>query len=95
MLVARDDYLSRWGSNQTICHWIWVYSKGMKLDEFEDLDVFLVEKFKEKPDHSRAKAMVSDGQHVWNSGMFIWQVDTVMDEFERQMPELFMKITAN
>jgi mannose-1-phosphate guanylyltransferase len=28
-------------------------------------------------------------EHSWNSGMFIWQVSAILEEFERQMPTLF------
>ena len=66
--------------------------KGVKIGEFQDLSAFQVKKFKEKPDQQGAHAMVSDHQHVWNSGMFIWQVRTILDELERQMPDLFMKL---
>lgn len=63
--------------------------KGDPLGKFEGLEVFQVQKFKEKPQEAQARAMIADGDHVWNSGMFIWRVDAVMDEIARQMPELF------
>jgi len=66
--------------------------KGDPLGTYEDLLAFAVKRFKEKPDKETAESLVSDGQHVWNSGMFVWQVDTIMAEFERQMPELFEKL---
>ena len=66
---------------------------GEKIDTFEGLDAFLVQKFKEKPDQENAERMVSDGEHYWNSGMFIWQVKTVMSEIAQQMPELFEMIS--
>ncbi|MEA3326626.1 MAG: sugar phosphate nucleotidyltransferase [Chloroflexota bacterium] len=62
--------------------------KGDNVGEFHGLNAFHVKKFKEKPDLQRAQAMVSDRQHVWNSGMFIWKVQTILDEFGRQMPDL-------
>jgi mannose-1-phosphate guanylyltransferase len=37
--------------------------------------------------------MLADGEHVWNSGMFIWRVEAVMSEIERQMPDLFDKVS--
>jgi len=66
--------------------------KGARLGTYEGLEVFGVEKFKEKPQETLAQAMVADGQHVWNSGMFIWQVETVMQEIDRQMPEFSTKL---
>jgi mannose-1-phosphate guanylyltransferase len=46
-------------------------------------------RFKEKPDESQAKAMLESGDHAWNSGMFIWKVERILEEFARQMPELY------
>lgn len=67
--------------------------KGAPIGAFEGLDVYRVKKFKEKPQEAQAKAMIADGEHVWNSGMFIWRVDTVWGEISRQMPDLSVKLT--
>jgi mannose-1-phosphate guanylyltransferase len=32
--------------------------------------------------------MLASGDHTWNSGMFIWRLDRILDEFARQMPAL-------
>lgn len=66
--------------------------KGHPFGQFNGLDTFNVKKFKEKPQESQAEEMVADGQHVWNSGMFIWRVDAVLAEFKRQMTDLFNKL---
>jgi mannose-1-phosphate guanylyltransferase len=66
--------------------------KGDPVGNFEGLDVFKVKKFKEKPQEAQAKTMIADGQHVWNSGMFIWRLDAVLTEIERQMPDLHAKL---
>jgi len=66
--------------------------KGEYFGEFEGLDVFKVKKFKEKPQEAQARAMIADGEHFWNSGMFIWRVETVWNEIERQMPDLHAKL---
>lgn len=49
---------------------------------------YKVERFKEKPSFEAAKEFLLRGDHDWNSGMFIWRIDKIMAEFERQMPEL-------
>jgi mannose-1-phosphate guanylyltransferase len=53
------------------------------------LRVFRVARFIEKPVLAAAQAMVASGRFSWNSGMFIWRVDRILEEFERQMPALF------
>jgi mannose-1-phosphate guanylyltransferase len=40
--------------------------KGRSLGTFDDLDVFEVKQFKEKPNPALAEKMVADGEHVWN-----------------------------
>lgn len=66
--------------------------KDEKLGSYNGLTAYHVKKFKEKPGPELAEQLVADGQHVWNSGMFIWQVDTVMEEMSRQMPDLHQKL---
>jgi mannose-1-phosphate guanylyltransferase len=50
--------------------------------------VYHVKRFKEKPTESQARKMIAHGDHSWNSGMFIWRVDRILEEFDRQMPDL-------
>lgn len=45
-----------------------------------------VQKFVEKPDLETAKAYLSDGTYLWNSGMFVWKVSTILDCFKAYMP---------
>ena len=45
-------------------------------------------RFIEKPDEVKARSLLAGGDHSWNSGMFVWQVDRILEEFSRQMPEL-------
>lgn len=65
---------------------------GEWIGEYGGIEVFLVERFKEKPDEKQAQAMVADGQHYWNSGMFVWRVDVIMRAFKQQMPDLWRSI---
>lgn len=91
--VAREDFLVTLGITPTYAATGYGYiQKGDKLGKFGGLLSFQVQKFKEKPDEELAKLLVQDGEHVWNSGMFIWKVETVMAEFDRQMPELSEKL---
>jgi mannose-1-phosphate guanylyltransferase len=63
--------------------------RGDPVGVFNDRQIYKVKKFKEKPSQSQAEAMIVDGQHDWNSGMFIWRVDRILAEIERQMPDLY------
>ncbi|MDF1513842.1 MAG: mannose-1-phosphate guanylyltransferase [Anaerolineae bacterium] len=52
-------------------------------------DFFKVVKFTEKPDLDLAREFLRVGTYLWNSGMFIWRVDTILNEVRRNMPELY------
>ncbi len=61
---------------------------GEHLHTSEDLPVHRALKFKEKPDEAHARAFLADGRHAWNSGMFVWRVDAILEEIALQMPAL-------
>ncbi|MGC9325502.1 MAG: mannose-1-phosphate guanylyltransferase [Desulfomonilia bacterium] len=47
-----------------------------------------VVKFHEKPPKERAQEYVREG-FLWNGGMFLWKVDTILKMFARYMPEMY------
>ncbi|MDO5607602.1 MAG: mannose-1-phosphate guanylyltransferase [Capnocytophaga sp.] len=52
-----------------------------------------VEKFTEKPDYETAKHFIRQGNFLWNAGIFIWNVNSVIKAFEKHQPamtELFL-----
>ncbi len=51
-------------------------------------------RFTEKPDLETATRYVESGQYVWNSGMFMWQASTILEEMRQYMPGLFAALTA-
>jgi mannose-1-phosphate guanylyltransferase len=50
--------------------------------------LFRVARFTEKPPLEQATKFVASGEYYWNSGMFVWTVDTIMEQFRQHMPEL-------
>ena len=68
--------------------------QGEKVKEATFIEAFHVKLFKEKPELSEAKSMLEKGSHTWNSGMFIWKVEKIIQEFKRQIPESFRLIEA-
>ena len=48
-------------------------------------DSFAVDKFVEKPDLETAKGYLADGSYLWNSGMFVWKVSTILKCFKEFM----------
>jgi mannose-1-phosphate guanylyltransferase len=48
---------------------------------------YRVQAFKEKPDKATADRYVESGRYYWNSGMFVWRCDTVLNELASHLPE--------
>ena len=65
---------------------------GPLIGNVNSFPVFEVERFIEKPDLAAAKQMVESGDYSWNSGMFIWQANRILQEFESQMPDFYSQL---
>ncbi len=57
---------------------------GEKIDE----QSFLVKQFKEKPDIKTAEQFLSSGNFFWNSGMFMWKIETILDAYKEYLPKV-------
>ncbi|HEX9854963.1 MAG TPA: mannose-1-phosphate guanylyltransferase/mannose-6-phosphate isomerase [Acidimicrobiia bacterium] len=44
--------------------------------------------FVEKPDLATAERYVAGGDHLWNSGMFLFRADRFLEELERRRPDI-------
>lgn len=54
--------------------------QGGKLPHFQ------VDRFKEKPSQAVAEVFFENGSYYWNSGMFVWRADEILNEFTRNLP---------
>jgi mannose-1-phosphate guanylyltransferase len=62
----------------------------IQIDERSVTDnVYKVYTFAEKPNYATAVRFVQSGDFLWNSGMFIWRTDAIMDEIRNHMPDLY------
>ena len=51
---------------------------------------FAVEKFVEKPNLETAKEYLSTEQYLWNSGMFVWKVSTILENLKAHLPKVYL-----
>ncbi len=51
--------------------------------------IYKVKIFTEKPNEEMAKMFISSGDFLWNAGIFIWQVENIMNNFKIHQPEIF------
>ncbi len=87
--TAREGYLVTLGITPTYPATGYGYiQRGTPLPENFDYPVYHVRRFIEKPDEMGARQMISAGDHTWNSGLFIWRAEQILDEIGRQMGDL-------
>jgi len=53
-----------------------------------------VNRFTEKPDRETAERFLREGTYYWNSGMFVWRVDTVLEGIRTWMPNLHQTMSG-
>jgi mannose-1-phosphate guanylyltransferase len=88
--AARDGHLVTLGITPTYPATGYGYiQRGECVASYRNFDACRVLRFKEKPDEAQARRMLKDGDHAWNSGMFVWRVDRILAEFAAQMPALY------
>lgn len=51
--------------------------------------VYEVERFVEKPKLELAKEYVNCGEYLWNSGMFMWKISSILKQFEKFLPIMY------
>ncbi len=52
-----------------------------------------VARFIEKPPLATAEQFLKMGNYYWNSGIFIWKVERILEELAEHMPELYSRLT--
>jgi mannose-1-phosphate guanylyltransferase len=62
---------------------------GPELWNIDDISVYEVSSFKEKPRPTVAQQYYYDRKHLWNSGMFIWSVKVFLEALQQYMPEMY------
>ena len=53
-----------------------------------------VNQFREKPDYETAKSFIEKGNFLWNAGIFMWSVKSVIDAFQNNQPALYKHFEA-
>ncbi|AXJ02037.1 mannose-1-phosphate guanylyltransferase [Cyclonatronum proteinivorum] len=66
----------------------YIQTVAEKSEMAEGNPVHEVKRFAEKPDLKTAVSFLESGDFLWNSGMFVWRSDVILDEFRLHLPEL-------
>jgi mannose-1-phosphate guanylyltransferase len=68
--------------------------RGEAAGNYLNKKAYHVREFKEKPDRKTAVSYLEEGRYVWNSGMFIWRADRILEEMKKSMPGLHTRLEA-
>lgn len=66
----------------------------IQIDEPAGENFYKVKTFTEKPELELAKVFVESGEFYWNSGLFMWNVNTIIKAGEYLLPELAVKVST-
>ena len=61
----------------------------LESEALEDSSIKSVNQFREKPDYEAAKEFIAQGNFLWNAGIFMWSVTSVIKAFQNKQPKLF------
>jgi mannose-1-phosphate guanylyltransferase len=53
-----------------------------------------VKTFTEKPDVEMAKFFMQSGDFLWNAGIFIWSAKSILNAFEKYLPDMAQSFSA-
>ena len=67
--------------------YIEVAARGTRPEAQGKTDAVQVLKFREKPERETAEQYLRAGNYFWNSGMFIWGAQTLMDALREHLPK--------
>lgn len=60
-----------------------------ELGKINGVEAFKVKTFAEKPNLATAERFLSSGDFLWNSGVFIWKIATILAAIEEFLPHLY------
>lgn len=90
-IARKEDYLVTFGIPPYFPSTGYGYIKINPKKKLET-NVYEAIKFTEKPAYKKAKQYIKSRRYLWNSGMFVWKIKTILDAFSTYMPSLQQKL---
>ncbi|MCC0635121.1 MULTISPECIES: mannose-1-phosphate guanylyltransferase [unclassified Clostridioides] len=90
-IAENNDKLVTIGINPTFPSTGYGYINFSRENTIENVAYEVVE-FVEKPNYEIAKEYVNSKKYVWNSGMFVWKVSKILEDFKRYLPKVYEKL---
>lgn len=86
--AASGDYLVTLGIKPSRPDTGYGYIQFTDKSKGDPKEVRKVKTFTEKPSHDMAMKFVKSGEFYWNSGIFIWNVKSILHAFESHLPDM-------
>lgn len=70
----------------------YIKTRGKRLITEKRGRIYKVERFIEKPDLRNARIFLKDKRYFWNSGIFVWKSEAILEEIKSLQPRLYSGI---
>lgn len=65
---------------------------GPVVEEIDNTKIYQLDSFKEKPNLETAKQFLEDGNYLWNTGLYVWKADTILEYYQKFQPATYEKL---
>lgn len=62
--------------------------------ESDASDIKKVKNFTEKPNLETAEQFLASGEYLWNAGIFVWSVKSILNAFQKSLPDMYALFNA-
>lgn len=66
---------------------------GQLLETKNGQPIYQLDRFIEKPDFATACELVKDNNYLWNTGIYIWRTDVLLNYYQQLLPDTYNKLT--
>lgn len=66
---------------------------GNPIKEIEGTQIYAFEGFREKPTLDTAKKFVNSFNYLWNTGLYVWRVDVILEYFSKHLPGTYKQLS--
>ena len=92
-IAANDDVLITFGVPPTRVETGYGYIHlGAAVHTADGLQAFQARQFVEKPDRETAKKFLESREYLWNSGMFVWRVDLILNAIKTYQASIYQRL---
>ena len=92
--LAQENFLVTLGIVPTRPDTGFGYLKTIKIKK-ENKVLLKVQQFTEKPSLKKARQFLKSKNYLWNSGMFIWKTETILEAFQKYLPVVYRLLGSN